>query len=96
MKIIEESKMIDGVEIQLEDWDGELAIGAYPTAQRSSGYWIRGGEMFRLMISANEYRGYLNDDVRADFEALKDGKKALEDLADYFWNGKRDAEILGM
>ena len=38
---------------------------------------------------------YLSD-VRADFEALKSGKKSLEDLAAHFWNGKKDMWYLGM
>lgn len=32
----------------------------------------------------------------ADFEALKRGKKRLEDLSRYFWNGTKDMFYLGM
>lgn len=39
--------------------------------------------------------GYLKM-VKADFEALKSGEKRLEDLSEHFWNGEKDAYILGM
>lgn len=106
MKIIEEAITPNGVEIRLEDWSDNntakypdlygLDIGAYPIAQRTRGYWIRGGEKFRLTISQNNYMGYTNEDVKADFEALKSGEKTLEDLASHFWYGQRDAYTLGM
>lgn len=97
MKILEKAKMIDGAEIQLEDWSGKLEIGAYPIAKRNSEYnFIKAGKTFRLTISADECQNYANSDVKADFEALKAGKKTLEELARYFWNQKRDAEMLGM
>ena len=34
--------------------------------------------------------------VKADYEALKNGEKNLEDLADHFWNGKKDMYYLRM
>lgn len=107
MKVIERATMPDGTEILLEDWSDKnteqfpdlyrLAIGAYPTAKNTGKYrWIRSGETFRLYIPQNKYTGYFNDDVRADFEALKNGTKSLEDLAAHFWYGEKDMWYLGM
>lgn len=106
MKIIEHAIMPDGTAILLEDWSDEnteqfpdlygLTIGAYPIAKNTGKYWIQGGQPFRLTISQNKYTGYSNDDVRADFEALKNGTKALENLAAHFWNGEKDMWYLGM
>jgi len=39
---------------------------------------------------------YTNDDIKNDFEALKAGRKKLEDLSERFWYGKRDMYYLGM
>lgn len=94
MRILEKSAMKNGVEIQLEDWDGKLAIGAYPTAKSGFGF-VKYGDKFRLTISENQYIGYSNDDVKADFEKLKNEEKHLEDMANLFWNGKKDAIMLG-
>lgn len=107
MKIIDKAIMKNGTKIQLEDWTEHnttefpdvygLQIGAYPIAERTGKYcWIRGGEPFRLTISANKYMNYTNDDVKADFDALKEGRKTLEDLSAHFWNGKADMWYLGM
>ena len=106
MKIIERAIMPDGTEIQLEDWSEDnteqfpdlygMHIGAYPIAKNTGKYWIRSGESFRISISQNKYTGYSNDDVRADFEALKSGIKSLEDLAAHFWNREKDMWCLGM
>ena len=107
MKIIECATMPDGTKIQLEDWSDKnteqfpdlygLTIAAYPIAQRTGKYrLIEGGKTFRISISQNKYTDYSNDDVRADFEALKKGTKTLEDLAAHFWNGEKDMWYLGM
>ncbi len=107
MKIIERAIMPNGTEILLEDWSDKntsecpdlygLQIGAYPTAKNTGKFrWIEGGQTFRLSISMNLYTGYSNDDVKADYEALKSGKKSLEDLAAHFWNGEKDMWYLGM
>ena len=107
MKIIEHATMPDGTAILLEDWSDEnteqfpdlygLIIGAYPIAKNTGKYgWIRSEVLFRLSISQNKYQNYSNDDVRADFEALKNGIKSLEDLAAHFWNGEKDMWYLGM
>lgn len=107
MKIIERATMPNGTEIQLEDWSENnteqfpdlygLTIGVYPIAKNTGKYgWIRSGESFRIHISQNKYQNYSNDDVRADFEALKNGTKSLEDLAAHFYNGKKDMWYLGM
>lgn len=107
MKVIERAAMPDGTEILLEDWTDKntekftdlygLMIGAYPIAKNTGKYgWIRRGELFRISISQNKYTGYYNDDVRADFEALKNGTKSLEDLAAHFWNKEKDMWYLGM
>ena len=107
MKIIERATMPDGTEIQLEDWSDKnteqfpdlygLTIGTYPIAKNTGKYgWVRSGEPFRIHISQNKYTGYSNDDVRADFEALKNGTKSLEDLVAHFWNREKDMWYLGM
>ena len=107
MKIIERATMPDGTEILLEDWSDKnteqfpdlygLTIGAYPIAKNTGKYgWIRSGKTFRLHIPQNKYTGYSDNDVRTDFEALKNGAKTLEDLAAHFWNGKKDMWYLGM
>lgn len=99
--------MTDGTEIQLEDWTEKntekypnlygLTIGAYPIARNTGKYrWIESGKAFRLSISQNEYTGYTNDRVEADFEALKSGNKKLEDLSERFWNREKDMWYLGM
>ena len=44
----------------------------------------------------NQYSGYSNDDIKTDFEELKNGEKSLEDLANHFWNSKKDMWLLGM
>lgn len=106
MKVIEYATMPDGTQICLEDWSEKnteqfpdsygLTIGAYPIAKNTGKYWIQGGKSFRLTISQNKYQNYSNDDVRADFEALKNGTKLLEDLAAHFWNKEKDMWYLGM
>lgn len=58
--------------------------------------WFESGQTFRISISMNQYIGYSNEDVKADFEALKSGEKSLEDLAAHFWNGEKDMWYLGM
>lgn len=107
MKVIKQAVMPNGTKIQLEDWSDKntkeyselygLIIGAYPIAKNTGKYrWIESGQTFRLSIPMNQYRGYSNDDVKADFEALKSGEKSLEDLADHFWNGEKDMWLFRM
>lgn len=107
MKVVERAVMPNGTEIQLEDWRDHnmkeypdlygLTIGAYPIARNTTKYrWIESGQKFRVGISMNQYNGYSNEDVKADFEALKSGKKSLEDLKDHFLNGEKDMWLLGM
>lgn len=107
MKIIEKTMMPNGTKIQLEDWSElntsdypnlyGLQIGAYPIAKNTGKYeMIQSGEEFQITIAMNKYIGYSNEDVMADFEALKSGEKILEDLAEYFWNKEKDMWYLGM
>jgi hypothetical protein len=102
MKILQKATMPNGTKIQLEDWnehgtEQRLTIGAYPIAKNTGKYrWIEGGKIFRLSISQNEYAGYTNDAVKADFEALQNGEKKLEDLSKHFWNLEKDMWYLGM
>ena len=107
MKIIEYATMPDGTDIYLEDWSEKnterfpdlygLTIAAYPIAKNTGKYrLVRSGETFRISISQNKYTGCSNDNVQADFEALKNGTKTLEDLAAHFWNGEKDMWYLGM
>ena len=97
----------DGIEIQLEDWSESnteqypdlygLTIGAYPIAKNTSKYrLVQGGKKFRLSISQNKYKNYTNENVKTDFEALKNGEKKLEDLSKHFWYGEKDMWYLGM
>lgn len=107
MKIIERATMPNGTIILLEDWSDKntkefpdlygLTIGAYPIAKNTGKYgWIRSGETFRISISQNKYTSYSDDNVRADFETLKNGTKSLEDLSSHFWDGEKDMWYLGM
>lgn len=107
MTVLDRATMKDGTEIQLEDWRDHntkeypdlfgLEIAAFPIAQRTGKYrFVEGGRKFRLSIATNNYAGYTTDDVRADYEALKSGKKKLEDLSEHFWYGKKDMWYLGM
>lgn len=107
MRVLEKTVMPDGTEIVLEDWSSlnseaypelhGLTIGAYPVARNTTRHgWIEAGERFRLTISMNAYRDYTDADVRADFEALKAGTATLESLVHRFYNGEKDAWLLGM
>ncbi len=107
MKVIERATMPNGTEIQLEDWSDKntkeysdlygLCIGAYPVAKNTGKYrWIESGNTFRISIHMNQYSGYSNDDIKTDFEELKNGEKSLEDLANHFWNSEKDMWLLGM
>ena len=101
MTVLERGVMPDGIEIQLENWndilaDDNLAIAAYPIAKRSVGYTIEKGKRFRLQISANKYFNYFNEMVKADYLALIEGKKQLEDLSRQFYYLNRDMYALGM
>lgn len=106
-KIIDETALIDGTRIQLEDWHSEnskeypdlhgYTIGVYPIAKNTSrSGWIQGGKTFRLTIARNEYTNYTDDMVLADYEALKNGTKTLADLREHFWYRDKDAFYLGL
>ena len=58
--------------------------------------WVRAGETFRVTISQNKYAGYTDDMVLADYEALKNGTKALTDLREHFWYKAKDEFYLGL
>lgn len=106
MKVIDKSFMPNGTRILLEDWSDpksdtqsdthqrhNLTIGAYPIAKRTDNYGaIRVGKTFRLTIARN----YTDEIAIADYNALKNGTKKLEDLAERFWDGKKDMWYLGM
>lgn len=107
MQILEKAVMRDGTHIQLEDWSEHntieyptlhgLTIGAYPKAKNTGRYgWVQRGKEFRLSICMSTYSGYTNEQVKADYEALKLGNKKLEDLAQHFWNWEKDMWYLGM
>lgn len=74
--------MSNGTEIQLEDWSEHntseysdlygLTIGAYPIAKNTGkNRLIQSRNKFRLTITTNKYMNYTNDNIKADFEALK-------------------------
>ena len=107
MKVIDKTAMADGTKVQLEDWHENntpdfpklygYTIGAYPVAKNTGKYgWGETGKPFRLTISRNEYRGYTDDMVLTDYEALKNGTKTLLDLREWFYCGKRDEFYLGL
>lgn len=102
MIVLERGVMPDGTEIKLEDWEpafdvgDNLTIAAYPIAKRSVGYFVEKGKRFRLQISANKYFNYFNEMVKADYLALIEGKKRLEDLSGHFYYLNRDMYALGM
>lgn len=107
MKVIDRAVTPDGIQIQLEDWHENnteeypllygYTIAAYPIAKNTSKYgWIRSGSKFRLDISCNNYRNYIDEMVLADYEALKNGTKTLEDLQEHFYNGNKDKYYLGL
>ena len=74
-------------------WNGYCSISNSAAYRKKL---IEGGETFRISISQNKYTDYSNDNVQADFEALKNGTKSLEDLASHFWDGEKDMWYLGM
>ena len=89
MKILEKAVSASGVNIQLEEWENEYLIGAYPIAQNSSKYkFIQKHEKFRLSIKTKN--------PLTDFDDLKTGKKDLKDFRRNFWNGEKDAWYLGL
>lgn len=100
LKVIERGTLPDGTAVQLESWGEnghDLAIAAYPVAQRSSrSYYTAAGERFRLHIGSNPYTGYTDEMVQADYVSLLAGEKSLYDLSERFWNGERDKWCLGM
>lgn len=98
MEILRKDTMPDGTKIQLESWSEyhDTIIGAYPIAQRCSRHFIKNGKPFRLSIPTNKYKDYTADNVKADYEDLILGNKTLADLKEYFWNGEKDAYVLGL
>lgn len=99
MRVIDNGRLPDGVHVQLESWaepSSSLVIAAYPMAQRTDGAWIKGGHPFRLHIGSNQYAGYTDEMVIADYHALLSGKKSLCDLSEHFYNGEKDKWHLGM
>lgn len=106
-KIIDKCTLSDGTEIQLEDWHEKntkeypnlygYTIGCYPVAKNTGKWgWVRVNETFRLSISHNEYCGYTDEMVLADYEALKNGTKTIPDLREHFCYGNKDAFYLGL
>ncbi len=100
MKILQEARTPQGIEIQIEDWTQDysfiktVSITAYPIAKNTGKYgWIRGGENFHLGIT-REWAS--NEEVYSAFNELVNGTKKLEDFADRFYNGEKDQWYLGM
>lgn len=105
MIIIECAVMPNETRIELEDWSYKntpeypdlygLCIVAYPIAKNTGKYrWVESVQTFRLTISMNQYTGYTNEDVKADFEALKNGEKSLDDLAAHFFLEQRERYVV--
>ena len=66
MKIVQKTTMLNGTEIQLEDWSDKntekypnlygFTIGSYPTAKNTGKYrWIEGGKKFGLQWGDKEF-----------------------------------------
>lgn len=99
MKIIRESKMPNGTDIQIEDWRLDypfidtLQIAVYPKAKNTSKYgWVESNKCFRLTLV-----NFKNDeDVEDTFKKLETGKIKLETLDQHFENGHRDKFYLGL
>lgn len=107
MQILDKAVMPDGTKIQLEDWHDENSkeypdlygyeIGVYPIAKNTGKYgFIESGQTFRLTLSCNNYKGYTDDMILTDYEALKNGTKTLVDLKDHFYQGPKDEFYLGL
>ena len=105
MKILEKATLKNGVKIQIEDWSEHntpdypnlhgLVIGAYPVAKNDFRF-VKKNDTFRIDIPKSTYNNYTNADVKADFEALKNGVKSIEDLSNHFHHAKIDMYILGL
>lgn len=98
MQILRKDTMPDGTKIQLENWKehSDHIIGAYPIAKRDSGRFIKAGTLFRLTIPTSKFNDYSAGMLKADYEALISGEKTLADLRAHFWNGEKDAYVLGL
>lgn len=98
MKIIKKSKMLDGTDVQIEDWKEDykhiktLEIGAYPKAKNTSNNkLIENNNKFRLTLN-----NFKNDDVVKEiFNNLENGRIKLEELQEHFCNSK-DKFYLGL
>ena len=58
------------------------------------GAYCTKGKTFRLTIY--NHKGYTDEMLKADYEALKNGTKTLADLQNHFWNHGRDKMVLGL
>lgn len=104
-KILRRDVLPNGTKIQLEDWSPcntkefpnlyGYTIGAYPIAKGNS-YWITAGETFRLSIGHNEYTDYVGDKIINDYDALLNGNKTLEDLAEHYNDGEKARYYMGL
>jgi len=90
MEIIKKHTMPDGTDIQLERWENDYYIGAYPIA-KNSGKWVKAGEIFRLTLC-----GFEDMDITAVYMALFVGSLRLTDLRNFYWNPIRDAYYMGL
>lgn len=91
MRVLEKRKTPDDVKIQLEDWEGEYHIGAYPIAQNYGKWLINKGETFRLTLYPRK-----GEDMVEIFEELEKGDVSLEELAELYWNGEKDMYYMGL
>ena len=91
MEVIKRGKTPDGVDIQIENWNGSFDIGAYPIAKNAKKPWIDSGERFRLTLS-----GFNGDEVKWAFNGLVSGEIKLSELEDYYWNRTEDKWVLGL
>lgn len=100
LKIIDKTILPDGTEVQLEDWSADNAtgyhigcsIGAFPIAQNTIRGYCTKNKPFRVTVY--NHKGYTDDMLKIDYEALKNGTKTLTDLREHFWNRGMDCIAL--
>lgn len=99
MKIVKKSKMLDGTNIQIEDWKDVYefmsiySIATYPKAKNSSKYgFIENNKNFRLELTRFES----NEQAEQIFKQLEKGTITLNELSNHFLDIHRDMYYLGM
>lgn len=101
MKILEEAKTPQGINIILVNWNEDypfisLAIHCYPIAKRTSkNKWIKEGESFLVQIENHNYNSLTDEQIKEIFKALQSGAESIENLANRYASEK-DKYCLGL